>query len=75
MILSSLSYQPSLPKFCSRRMNYTNLGRFIQQYETDSNDVRHRFEEHGEIKTFFDLISNRGMVFVTYVSIGPPTTQ
>lgn len=26
------------------------------------------FEEHGEIKTFFDLIGNRGMVFVTYVS-------
>lgn len=27
------------------------------------------FEEHGEIKTFFDLIANRGMVFVTYVSL------
>jgi len=25
------------------------------------------FEEHGDIKTFFDLIANRGMVFVTYV--------
>jgi hypothetical protein len=25
------------------------------------------FEEHGEIKTFFDLIANRGMVFVTFV--------
>ena len=29
------------------------------------------FEEHGEIKTFFDLIGNRGMVFVTYVSVVP----
>jgi RNA recognition motif-containing protein len=38
------------------------------QYETNSDDVRHQFEEHGEIKTFFDLISTRGMVFVTYVS-------
>lgn len=38
------------------------------QYETNSDDVRRLFEEHGEIKTFFDLISNRGMVFVTYVS-------
>jgi hypothetical protein len=37
------------------------------QYETNSEDVRHQFEEHGEIKTFFDLISTRGMVFVTYV--------
>ena len=38
------------------------------QYETPSDDVRQLFEEHGEIKTFFDLIANRGMVFVTYVS-------
>lgn len=30
--------------------------------------MRRIFEEHGEIKTFFDLISTRGMVFVTYVS-------
>lgn len=27
------------------------------------------FEEHGEIKTFFDLIANRGMVFVTFVGL------
>ena len=40
----------------------------IIQYETNSEDVRRMFEEHGEIKTFFDLIANRGMVFVTYVS-------
>ncbi|KAJ3556492.1 hypothetical protein NM688_g2003 [Phlebia brevispora] len=39
------------------------------QYETNSEDVRRLFEEHGEIKTFFDLISNRGMVFVTYYDI------
>ncbi|KAF7794345.1 hypothetical protein EIP86_005479 [Pleurotus ostreatoroseus] len=41
----------------------------VTQYETNSEDVRHLFEEHGEIKTFFDLISNRGMVFVTYYDI------
>ncbi|EPQ60124.1 hypothetical protein GLOTRDRAFT_112872 [Gloeophyllum trabeum ATCC 11539] len=39
------------------------------KYETDSNDVRRRFEEHGDIKTFFDLIANRGMVFVTYYDL------
>ncbi|KDQ15621.1 hypothetical protein BOTBODRAFT_31511 [Botryobasidium botryosum FD-172 SS1] len=39
------------------------------KYETDSGDVRRQFEEHGEIKTFFDLISNRGMVFVTYYDL------
>jgi len=31
--------------------------------------VRRQFEEHGEIKTFFDLISTRGMVFVTYYDL------
>ncbi len=44
------------------------------QYETNSDDVRRLFEEHGEIKTFFDLIANRGMVFVTYVSVNVPLT-
>ncbi|KAJ7024345.1 hypothetical protein C8F04DRAFT_159777 [Mycena alexandri] len=39
------------------------------KYETNSEDVRHQFEEHGEIKTFFDLISTRGMVFVTYYDL------
>jgi len=39
------------------------------KYETNSDDVRHQFEEHGEIKTFFDLISTRGMVFVTYYDL------
>ena len=37
------------------------------QFETPSDDVRQLFEKHGEIKTFFDLISSRGMAFVTYV--------
>ena len=31
--------------------------------------MRRRFEEFGEIKSFYDLVSSRGMVFVTYVSI------
>ncbi|TFY55623.1 hypothetical protein EVJ58_g8129 [Rhodofomes roseus] len=38
-------------------------------YETSSDFVRGLFEEHGEIKTFFDLIANRGMVFVTYYDL------
>ncbi|KAJ1302739.1 hypothetical protein OPQ81_003051 [Rhizoctonia solani] len=39
------------------------------KYETDSASVRRQFEEFGEIKTFFDLIANRGMVFVTYYDV------
>jgi hypothetical protein len=38
------------------------------QYESSSEEMRQRFEKHGEIKTFFDLIKTRGMVFVTFVS-------
>lgn len=38
------------------------------QYETDSDFMRNKFEDFGEIKTFFDLIANRGMIFVTFVS-------
>ncbi|KAI0050627.1 hypothetical protein FA95DRAFT_1486941 [Auriscalpium vulgare] len=38
-------------------------------YETNSDEVRRQFEEHGEIKTFFDLIANRGMVFVTFFDL------
>jgi RNA recognition motif-containing protein len=40
------------------------------KYETSSDEVRQKFEDHGDVKTFFDLIANRGMVFVTYVSRG-----
>ncbi|KAG2155699.1 hypothetical protein DEU56DRAFT_319839 [Suillus clintonianus] len=39
------------------------------KYETNSEDVRRSFEEHGDIKTFFDLIATRGMVFVTFYDI------
>ncbi|KAH7881176.1 uncharacterized protein C8R40DRAFT_22447 [Lentinula edodes] len=39
------------------------------KYETNSADVRRQFEEHGDIRTFFDLISTRGMVFVTYYDL------
>ncbi|KAL5519435.1 hypothetical protein ACEPAH_1118 [Sanghuangporus vaninii] len=39
------------------------------KYETNSDEVRQKFNEHGEIKTFFDLIANRGMVFVTYYDL------
>ncbi|KAJ7841814.1 hypothetical protein B0H14DRAFT_3869072, partial [Mycena olivaceomarginata] len=36
------------------------------QYDTDDRAVRNIFEEHGEIQSFFDLISTRGMMFLTY---------
>lgn len=30
--------------------------------------MRNKFLDFGEIKTLFDLIANRGMIFVTFVS-------
>ncbi|KAF9507976.1 hypothetical protein BS47DRAFT_1332981 [Hydnum rufescens UP504] len=38
-------------------------------YESDSAAIRRQFEDHGQIKTFFDLIHTRGMVFVTYYDL------
>jgi hypothetical protein len=42
-----------------------------EQFETSGDDVRGRFDRMGEVKSFFDLIPNRGMVFVTYVRLLP----
>ncbi|KAA1068737.1 hypothetical protein PGT21_014172 [Puccinia graminis f. sp. tritici] len=43
------------------------------KYETDSQEVREKFEEMGEIKIFFDLISTRGMAFITYYDLRAAT--
>ncbi|KAF8194915.1 hypothetical protein K438DRAFT_1587884 [Mycena galopus ATCC 62051] len=42
---------------------------FSDQCKTDGQDVRNIFEVHGEVKSFFDLISTRGMVLVTYYDL------
>ncbi|KZT56120.1 hypothetical protein CALCODRAFT_497815 [Calocera cornea HHB12733] len=39
------------------------------KYESNGEAIRARFEEFGEIKTFFDLIATRGMVFVTFFDL------
>jgi RNA recognition motif-containing protein len=36
-------------------------------YTTTELDVKNLFTPYGEIKTVFDLIAKRGLVFVTYV--------
>ncbi|EGG01666.1 uncharacterized protein MELLADRAFT_78947 [Melampsora larici-populina 98AG31] len=43
------------------------------KYETNPMEVREKFDQMGEIKTFFDLISNRGMVFITYYDVRAAT--
>ncbi|GAB1526034.1 hypothetical protein RhiTH_009200 [Rhizoctonia solani] len=55
--------QPEMTPFMTALLNKES------NYETDSTSVRRQFEEFGEIKTFFDLIANRGMVFVTYYDV------
>ena len=37
-------------------------------YGTSESMVREKFEEFGEIKSIFNLLERRGLVFVTYVS-------
>ena len=39
----------------------------IKQYEADSDALRVDFERFGPIKSYFDIVKNRGMVFITYV--------
>ncbi|KAH8556256.1 hypothetical protein BGW37DRAFT_462559 [Umbelopsis sp. PMI_123] len=39
------------------------------QYNMTEDNLREKFEQYGEIKTFFSLIENRGMLFVTYYDI------
>jgi RNA recognition motif-containing protein len=38
-----------------------------RQYGVTGDEIREQFERMGDIKSFFDLISQRGMVFITYV--------
>lgn len=38
-------------------------------FETPPGQIRSLFEQHGEIKTFFDLSQKRGLVFITYFDI------
>lgn len=42
--------------------------RSLCQYEADTERLRTQFEAFGQIKTYFDIVRNRGMLFITYVS-------
>jgi hypothetical protein len=52
------------------RSNIELIRDLDEQYEANSDEIRRSFEYHGEIKSFFDLIANRGIAFVTYVRPG-----
>jgi hypothetical protein len=39
----------------------------IRQFDADPEKLKIDFTSHGEIKSWFDMIARRGMVFVTYV--------
>jgi RNA recognition motif-containing protein len=45
------------------------------QYNMTEDNLRAKFEQYGEIKTFFSLIEKRGMLFVTYVSVDSTQPQ
>jgi len=39
------------------------------QFEAEPERLKIDFERHGEVKSWFDMISRRGMVFVTFVRV------
>lgn len=39
-------------------------------FEANSDSLKGLFEKYGEIRKFFDLVRSRGLLFVTYVSLG-----
>jgi hypothetical protein len=39
----------------------------VRQFETPVTLVSEKFDRMGDVKSFFDLIPKRGMVFITYV--------
>ena len=39
------------------------------QFEADADRLRAAFAGYGDIKTYFDLVKNRGMIFITYVRL------
>ena len=52
-----------------RRLLWRNvtLCSHYDQFEADSEGLRASFAGFGDIKTYFDLVKNRGMIFITYV--------
>lgn len=39
------------------------------KFDADTEHIRRLFEACGEVKTFFSMVENRGIVFVTFVSL------
>ncbi|CAD6585092.1 MAG: hypothetical protein TREMPRED_004048 [Tremellales sp. Tagirdzhanova-0007] len=39
------------------------------QFEADADRLRAAFAGYGDIKTYFDLVKNRGMIFITYFDL------
>lgn len=42
---------------------------FCLQYNANVSEVKKLFDEYGDIQKLFSRIENRGMVFITYVSV------
>jgi hypothetical protein len=58
---------------CSRSVKHLKLARALFcpsscQYDAQTKEIEDRFRDFGDIKSFFDLIGTRGMIFVNFVS-------
>jgi len=54
--------------FSGRQQVYLTLLFLCEQFGVTAEEVREKFAEIGDIKTFFDLVEKRAMAFITYVS-------
>lgn len=59
----------SLPCLARRLLEDERSETISAQYDASSQEMRRQFDDFGEIKTFFDLVAKRGMVFVTFVRL------
>lgn len=60
---------PSRPLFGLGSESLLDCAFRVEQFGVTPEDVRQRFEAIGDIKTFFDVLEKRGMVFITFVSV------
>lgn len=66
MRASGLAQTGSTVRQSSEAVRETLL--FLCQYDAQVKEIEDRFRDFGDIKSFFDLIGTRGMIFVNFVS-------
>ncbi|KAI9636272.1 uncharacterized protein MKK02DRAFT_33502 [Dioszegia hungarica] len=58
--------QPTTEPSSNANAGLSSSGTSVQ-YEADIDGLRASFDRYGQIKTYFDLVKQRGMIFITYL--------